>query len=115
MAKLISASSHFVSGAARFKSLIYVIAKDRGLLADEVEHTRFIGFENGKFGHITDRNWSTVAICVARQPAEKMVSIGENGEVLTYVGGKITEEKIKPAQSCCGTWASSMACRSLAA
>jgi len=86
----------YVSGAARWKNLIYVIGKDRALHEDDVEHTRFLAFENGKFCHNGDKNWSAVAVCIARQPAEKMVAVGENGQVLTYVGGKKTEEQMTP-------------------
>jgi hypothetical protein len=99
MASPVTQNTVFIGGAARFKDLIYVIAKDRGLLQDEVEHTRFVAFDNGKFCHNGDKNWSAVAVCIARRPTEKMVAIGENGEVLTFVGGKRTEEKITPPPS----------------
>jgi hypothetical protein len=92
----ISESSIFITGAARFRDLIYLIAKDRGLEAREVAHSRFIGFDQGEFGHMGDRNWSAVAICVAQRPAEKMVAIGEDGDVFTYVGGQTADEVIQP-------------------
>ena len=38
----ISKSTLFVDGAARFKDLIYIVARDRGLQDEAVEHSRFI-------------------------------------------------------------------------
>jgi hypothetical protein len=100
MDRPISKGSLFISGAARFKDLIYLIAKDRGLLKDEVEHARFIAFYRLKFGHMGDRNWSAVAIAVAKKPAEKLVAVGEDGDVFTYVGGKAADEVIEPRPVC---------------
>jgi hypothetical protein len=98
--KPISKSTIFVDGAARFSDLIYVIGKDRKLAEAEVRHARFIGWDRGTFGHNGDRNWNAVAIGVVRKPAEKMVAIGEDGEVFTYVGGTDTDERIKPKPIC---------------
>ena len=92
----ISESTLFVDGAARFKDLIYIVARDRGLQDEAVEHSRFIAFDQQNFCHNGDRNWSGIAICVVKKPTEKMVSVGEDGEVLTYVGGTVTEEQIVP-------------------
>lgn len=96
MRKPISDNSIYVSGAARFRDLIYLIAKDRGLEQRGVEHSRFIAFYQGKFAHMGDRNWTALATCVARRPAEKMVAIGEDGDVFTYVGGTAADEVIEP-------------------
>jgi len=43
-----------------------------------------------------DRNWSAVDVCVAKNPIEKMVAVGEDGNVFTYVGGNSTDEIIEP-------------------
>lgn len=94
--KPISKSTLFVDGAARFKDLIYIVARDRGLQEEAVEHSRFIAFYQQNFCHNGDRNWSGIAVCVVKKPTEKMVSVGEDGEVLTYVGGTVTEEQIVP-------------------
>jgi hypothetical protein len=92
----ISKTTLYVGGAARFKDLIYVIAKDRGLAEQDVEHTRFIAFDQMKFAHMGDRNWNAVAVCVVKKPSEKMVAVGEDGEVFTYVAGSHDEESIRP-------------------
>jgi len=96
MERPISKSSIFIDGAARFRDLIYLIAKDRRLVEEEVEHSRFIAFYQLKFAHMGDRNWNAVAICVAKKPVEKMVAVGEDGDVFTYVGGTVTDEVIEP-------------------
>lgn len=96
MERPISKSTVFIHGAARFNDLIYIIAKDRGLIEEEVEHSRFIAFDQLKFAHMGDRNWSSTAICVARTPAEKMVAVGEDGDVFTYVAGTAHDEVIEP-------------------
>lgn len=100
MDKPISKSTQYVSGAARFSDLIYIIGRDRGLIKDEIEHSRFIGFDRGNLGHNGDRNWRGVALCVAKLPSERMVAIGEDGQVFTYVGGKHTDERIEPQPTC---------------
>jgi hypothetical protein len=93
----ISKDSLYVTGAARFSYLIYLAIKDRGLVKEEVEHSRFIAFQRGQLAHMGDRNWSAVALCVVKKPAEKMIAISEDGEVFTYVAGKAKDEAIKPA------------------
>ena len=92
----ISKDSMYVAGAARFRYLVYLAIKDRGLVALEVEHSRFIAFQRGQLAHMGDRNWSTVAVCLAKKPTEKMIAVGEDGDVFTYVGGKATDEVIQP-------------------
>jgi hypothetical protein len=100
MERPVSRTTIYVSGAARFADLIYLIGKDRGLVKDDVEHSRFIAFDQLKFAHMGDRNWSAVAVGVAKKPAEKMVAVGEDGDVFIYVGGKAGDEKIQPNPVC---------------
>ncbi len=96
MRKPISESSIYVSGAARFRDLIYLVARDRSLEGRGVAHSRFIAFDQGKFAHMGDRNWTAVATSVVKEPADKMVAVGEDGDVFTYVGGKASDEIIEP-------------------
>ncbi|HZN62452.1 MAG TPA: hypothetical protein VFC90_08620 [Planctomycetota bacterium] len=96
MKQKVAAVSLFVDGAARFKDLCYFLIQDKKLAAKEVEHARFISFDRGLLAHMGDRNWKGVAACVVKKPTEKFVAVGEDGEVFTYVGGKVTEEKITP-------------------
>ena len=97
MERPISKHTHFISGASRSHDLIYLIAKDRGLTDQDVAHTRFIAFYQLKFGHMGDRNWNAVALCVAKKPEEKLIAVGESGHVFTYVGGTATDEVIEPS------------------
>lgn len=94
--KPISLNTLFVDGAARFHDLIYIVAKDRALNDQDVAHSRFIGFDRSNFGHNGDRNWSAVATCIAKKPSERMIAVGHDGEVFTYVGGISTDEQIHP-------------------
>lgn len=97
MEKPISKSTIFVGATARFSYLVYVLGKDKGLLAQDVEHSRFIAFQRGKFAHMGDRNWNANAMCVAKLPSERLVVVGEEGQVFTYVAGRHTNEQIVPA------------------
>src|SRR5260370_37819714 len=92
----LSTHSVYVTGSARFSYLVYLAIQDRGLIEKNVEHSRFIAFQRGELAHIADRNWTAVAMCVAKKPTERLVAIGENGDVLTYVKGVATDETIKP-------------------
>lgn len=96
----ISQENFYISGAARFSYLIYLVIKDRGLADQDIEHSRFIAFQRDQLAHMADKNWSSIAICVAKKPVEKMIAIGEDGEVFTYVGGTSTDEVIQPQPVC---------------
>lgn len=99
MEKPISKSTVFITGAARFHDLIYLIGRDKDLDVQHVGHSRLIGFDGGKFGHMGDRNWNAHAIAIAKQPTERLVIIGESGEVFTYAAGKSTSRQISPEPS----------------
>jgi len=91
------AKRELVRGAARFADLCYVITQDKALLRDDVAHVVLSGVYQGKWGDNFKAPWSSTAIAIARRPEEKAVCIGEDGDVRTYVGGKVTEERILPA------------------
>lgn len=92
----ISTHSNYITGAARFSYLVYLVIQDKALTERSVDHCRLIAFQRGELAHIADRNWNTTAICVVKKPSEKMVAISEYGDVLTYVKGVTTEELIQP-------------------
>jgi hypothetical protein len=92
----ISKHSVYITGAARFDYLVYLVIKDRALLDEETEHSRFIGFQHGQLGHMGDENWNAAAMCIAKKPSEKLIVLGEGGEVFTYVKGVSETERIKP-------------------
>ncbi|MCP3102592.1 hypothetical protein LZ198_27330 [Myxococcus sp. K15C18031901] len=91
------ATRELVRGAARFHDLIYVISKGKTLVKDEIAHTSVVSVDGDDWADGVDTAWNSTAIAVARRPSEKMVLVGEDGEVATYVGGKSTKESLKPA------------------
>lgn len=97
MAQQASKSREFVRGAARFKDLVYVISKGKALIEKDIAHASLIAVDQGEWSDAADTTWNATAVAVARKPAEKVVLIGEDGDVVTYVGGTTKEETIKPA------------------
>lgn len=89
-------SREFIRGAARLRDLIYVISRYTELVQEEVAHTSLIGIDDEGWGNAADTVWNSTAIAVARKPVEKAVVIGEEGDVVTYVGGNSWTEKIEP-------------------
>lgn len=92
MNRKILESRLFTNGAARFNDLVYILSKDKSMIEDEIEHTSAIGVDRGKWVDAVNTNWNSTAIAVAKKPSEKMVLIGEDGEVCTYVGGVSSDE-----------------------
>ncbi len=97
MAERVSDSREFVRGAARFSDLVYVLSKSRSLIDEDIAHSSLIGVYRGQWVDAVDTEWDATAVAVARSPAEKVVLIGEDGEVVTYVGGKTQDEALSPA------------------
>lgn len=97
MKQSISESSIYIRGAARYHDLIYLVAQDKGLEKRKVPHSRFIAFDQEEFAHMGDRNWTGVDLGVVKKPAEKMIAVGEEGQVFTYVAGEAKDEAILPA------------------
>ncbi|MFY2561267.1 hypothetical protein ACN469_26945 [Corallococcus terminator] len=93
----IIATRELVRGAARLHDLVYIISKGKTLLKDEIAHTSVVSVDGGDWADGVDTTWNSTAIAVARRPSEKMVVVGEDGEVVTYVGGKSKNETLKPA------------------
>ena len=85
----------FTTGAARYKDLMYLSMHNKELEEDEAAHSLFGAYYKGGRGNAGDTVlWDTKAMCVVKQPSERMLATSEDGEVLTYTGGKSTEEKI---------------------
>lgn len=92
-----SNSLEFVRGAARFADLVYILSKGKTLLEQDIAHTSAVAVDRGSWQGVENTDWDSTAIAVAKKPLEKLVFVGEDGDVCTYVGGKSTREKIKPA------------------
>lgn len=99
MPKEITEHYMYATGAARFHDLLYLSVRDRALVEKEAEHSSFLGYDQGDWHQNGLTDWNTVAMCMVKHPEEKVVAISEDGEVWTYIGGKASEEQIKPAPS----------------
>ncbi len=82
--------------AARYHDLVYILSRDKKLSAEDVAHCSAIGVDRGKWADTSNTNWNSTAIAIARNPTEKLVFVGEYGEVRTYRGGVSTNELIEP-------------------
>jgi hypothetical protein len=91
------APRELIRGAARFQDLCYVLTKAKALIERGVAHSSVLSVYQGQWHSAGKVDWDSTAIAVARKPDEKMVLIGEDGDVFTYVGGKSDVESIKPA------------------
>lgn len=96
MSNQVLASREFVRGAARFGDLVYVISRSKSLAASEIAHSSLIAVDQGQWSDAVDTEWDSSAVAVARAPEEKVVLVGEDGDVATYVGGDSTREAIVP-------------------
>jgi hypothetical protein len=97
MATEFADSRVFIRGAARYHDLVYILSKGKSLLEQDINHTSAICVDQGNWANASNTEWDSTAIAVAKKPAEKLVFIGEEGDVCTYVGGHSTREKITPS------------------
>ena len=97
MSNPVADSREFIRGAARFGDLVYVISKGKSLMARDIAHTSLVAVDQGQWADTVDTEWDSTAVAVARAPDEKVVVVGEDGDVVTYVGGNSTQEAITPA------------------
>jgi hypothetical protein len=79
-----AASRQFVRGAARYHDLIYILSKGKALLARGIAHTSAIAIDQGDWADCEDTDWDSTAIAVAKKPNEKLVFVGEDGDVCVY-------------------------------
>ncbi len=96
MTKDFANSRVFIRGAARRADLLYILSKAKTLLEKDIAHTSAIGIYQGKWTYAQATEWDSSAIAVAKLPTERLVFIGEDGDVCAYVGGQATSEKLSP-------------------
>ena len=65
-------------------------------MKQDIAHTSAIAVYQGKWADGVDTQWDSTAIAVAKLPAEKLIVVGEDGDVVAYVGGKSVQEKLAP-------------------
>lgn len=92
-----ASSREFIRGAARKHDLVYILSKGKALLGRDIAHTSAIGIYQGRWVDAEDTDWDSTAVAVAKKPSERLVFVGEDGDVCTYVGGTSTREGITPA------------------
>ena len=95
MSKKALKSRVYTDGVARYRDLLYVMSKDKKLLEREVSHSSVVALDGEEWVNVIDAPWDSTAIAIAL-PTKKMVLVGEDGQVLTYVGGDSEKEQIKP-------------------
>jgi len=96
MATDVLADRELVRGAARTADLCYILSKGKDLLQRNVAHTSVIGLYRGDWAKAVMLNWNSTALAVAKHPEERLVVVGEDGQVCVYVGGKKTDEQLSP-------------------
>jgi hypothetical protein len=96
MSEPVSKLREFVRGAARFGDLVYVISQMKSLIEKDIKHVSLVGIDGGRWGDAFNTTWDATAIAVAKLPAEKVVLIGEDGDVSTYVAGTRENDAIVP-------------------
>jgi len=77
--------------------LVYILSKSKKLLEKDIAHTSAVAVDRGEWEGAENTDWDSTAIAVAKKPLEKLVFIGEDGDVCTYVGGTSTKEAITPS------------------
>jgi hypothetical protein len=87
MAEKVSIQREFVRGAARLADLVYVISQMKTLLAQDIAHVSLVGLYKGNWGDAFNTDLERERRRRGALPSEKVVLIGEDGDVATYVGG----------------------------
>lgn len=96
MANAVLADRELVRGAARFADLCYILSKGKELLAKNVAHTSVIALDAGDWAKAAALHWNSTALAVAKRPTEVLVVVGEDGQAISYRGGKTSDETLSP-------------------
>jgi hypothetical protein len=80
----------FLTGAGRFRDLLYLAAVNDEFCDERQEHTIPLEWDNGTWRYRTGDQtlmWATTSICVASHPLEQAVFLGYGGDVLCMGSG----------------------------
>jgi hypothetical protein len=92
--KLRERGYRFRLGAVRYSDLCYLAAADPDATSAALPHTVFFSYDRGTWGVAPPSSWNAISMCVVRQPTERMIAIGEHGNVRVIGGGEDSEHTI---------------------
>src|SRR5438045_1551872 len=84
----------FTRGALRNREKAYLVAMQDDLAEKKAPHGALFSWSAGKWGQL-NVDWTIVSVCVARQPKEQMVAVGEDGEAQIIGSGETLLEKVR--------------------
>lgn len=84
----------FIRASARYSDLVYVICKSKEMIENEIPHAFIFCVDAHEWMSVNKLLADTTAISVCKKPTEKMVAVSDDGEVLTFVKGVSTSERI---------------------
>ena len=92
------AARELVRGVASRKDRAFILSKGKALIEKGIAHTSVISIQDGTWRDCVDTTWDANAIAAARKPSGKLVIVGEDGDVVIYLGNlKHLDEQILPA------------------
>lgn len=92
-----AASREFVRGVATRVDMVSIISKGKALLERAIAHSSLVAVDRGEWASAVNTAWDSTALALALKPTRKMLLIGEDGDVVAYLGdGKSAKEKLSP-------------------
>ena len=97
MASEFASAREFVRGAARSAEVIYILSKGKTLLSWGIAHTSVIAVDHQRWASVVNTVWDSTVIAVARRPSNKLIVVGEDGDVIACVDkNEVERETILP-------------------
>lgn len=91
IAQLDTARLAISTGCVRYADLAYLVVTDRKLAKEKVPHSTILSIDGGKVGGI-DLHWAVASVAVCHQPQERLIAVGQWGQVRVLGGGENAEE-----------------------
>ncbi len=96
MKEKISDKFIYLTGAARYRDLVFLSLHDKKLEEQEIVHSIFIAYDQGGLSKTGLANWTAVGMCIVAVPQLGLISISKDGEVFVFNGDKDSTETIAP-------------------